>query len=312
MSIQYEYRIDDGQWQELGTSRLVTLANLDPGEYEVYARAANPDGVWSSSEHLIRIVVTPPWWETTIFYLVVLVIICGVIYWIYRSRVATIRKQQELRSETNKKIAEIEMKALRAQMNPHFIFNSINSVQSLITKGQSDEARHYLTRFAKLIRIVLNNSRAKFVRLSDDLEALRLYLELERFRFKNFDYRISVGDDIDPHFLEIPPMLLQPYVENAIWHGLSHKEGGGGLIEVRVERSGDLVVLHIIDNGIGRERAGALQTRSRSKQTSLGMRITEDRLSILSELYGETANVQVIDLKDPTGTHIRITLPVPE
>ncbi|MDX1477542.1 MAG: histidine kinase [Saprospiraceae bacterium] len=312
LATQYRYRINDGQWIDLGTSRNITLANASPGRYRLAAKAANADGHWCPEKQLLTIIVTPPWWRTNLFYILCALSVAGFAFVLYRNRIRQMRRKEQERIRINKLIAETEMKALRAQMNPHFIFNSLNSVQSLIAKKDFAEAKYYLSRFSQLIRQVLKNSRHKFVKLQDDLDALTAYLELEKFRFKNFTYKIAIGDGIDPDFIEVPPLVMQPYVENAIWHGLKHKTDGPGKIEIAITRNTDMVSIRIEDNGIGREQAQRLRTRSRSKQESLGMQITSDRLGLLQALYGHEARVQVTDLVDPPGTVVRIDLPIPD
>ena len=312
----YAYKLEgpaagSGTWNELGTSRLATLGNMSPGGYTLHARAANPDGVWSEEKVLLKFQISPPFWRTLWFYaLIAFLIICGLTT-LYLLRIRQIQQKERLKSEFNKKIAEIELKALQAQMNPHFLFNSLNSVKSLIGKKENRKATLYLTRFSQLIRQVLNNSMSKFVKLSDELEALRLYLDLESMRFQDkFDFQIEVGEDVNADFVEVPPLLLQPYVENAIWHGLLPKENGQRLLTVEVRRSGDFIQMMVEDNGIGRKNAQQLRSKTGNRRQSLGMRITDDRLKILHAIYGSEARVEVQDLTDPTGTRVTIHLPL--
>lgn len=143
--------------------------------------------------------------------------------------------QQNLKKEYDRRIAETEMKALRAQMNPHFLFNVLNSIKLFMVQNDAQKASIYLTKFSRLIRLILNNSKNKMVCLSDELEALKLYIEMENFRFDNkFDYSIRIDEEIEKDIIKIPPLILQPYVENAIWHGLMHKEDGRGKLVVQI------------------------------------------------------------------------------
>lgn len=314
---QYAYRINDRPWIQSGTNRRISLANTAPGTYRIYAKASNADNVWSEQRELLSIHIQPPWWRTPWFYALLVLGTLFIIYLIYQYRINEIKKQEAKQTAFDKKIAEIEMKALRAQMNPHFLFNSLNSVKSLISKGENVPATAYLTRFSQLIRQVLNNSRKKFIRLNDELNALRLYLELEAMRFADsFEYEICVGENVNPDFLEIPPMILQPFVENAIWHGLMHKLKGPRKVLISIERKEDLVLMQVEDNGIGRKAARDLQTRSKSKQESLGIQITQDRLQLIRDLYGTSAEISIEDMygqdQNPKGTRVRITLPIPE
>lgn len=188
------------------------------------------------------------------------------------------KKQVELQQQSS----DLKMQALRAQMNPHFIFNCLSSINKFILKNESQAASDYLTRFSRLIRRVLTNSQLSMIPLSDEIEMLKLYLDMERLRFDNaFDYNIVYANTIEPETIYIPPMLLQPFCENAIWHGLMHKEGKGKLeIEMRTENR----ELHcmITDNGIGRLKAAELKSKSGERQNSLGLKITSERLALFN------------------------------
>lgn len=316
-STQYAFQINDQPWQSIGSDRKLTLSNLSSGTYMINAKASNSDGIWSDEKVVLTFQILPPWWKTKWFYLVVLLTFLGSILTLYRYRIQQTKTKERRQTELNKRFAEIELKALQAQMNPHFLFNSLNSVKSFISKGENALAANYLTQFSKLIRLILNNSREKFVRLNDELEALSLYLDLESARFgASFNYEIKVGDNVSSDFLEVPPMLLQPFVENSIWHGLLHKEVGDRNLKVEIIRSGDLIKMIVEDNGIGRAAAAKLQTRSSSKKESLGMKITQDRLDLLRSIYGGGASIRIEDLIDSQnkvkGTRVIITLPIPE
>jgi len=228
--------------------------------------------------------------------------------------------QSSLKEEFNKKITEIETTALRAQMNPHFLFNVLNSIKYYMVQNDARTASRYLTKFARLIRLILNNSKSHMVQLDDELKALELYIEMENFRFNDkFDYEIVIADEIETEQIEIPPLILQPYVENAIWHGLMHKEDGRGKLQVKVlpsEEDERTIRFIIEDNGIGREKAAVLKTRSATRHKSVGTKITQDRIEMTNKLYDIKASVKIIDLKDefterPLGTRIVVHLPIP-
>jgi ligand-binding sensor domain-containing protein/putative methionine-R-sulfoxide reductase with GAF domain/anti-sigma regulatory factor (Ser/Thr protein kinase) len=230
-----------------------------------------------------------------------------------RSEEERVQTQQMLIS-TQQKMAEAEMQALRAQMNPHFIFNCLNSINRYIVKSDQATASLYLTRFAKLIRLILDNSNSKNVILSNELEALKLYIEMEALRFdKKFDYRIIVDEGVNTDSIEVPPLIIQPYVENAIWHGLLHKEVAGQLtIHVSMVTEGMLQCI-IEDNGVGREQAKELKSKSATTRKSLGIKLTEDRISLVNKHARLNASVDIIDLVDdgqPRGTKVIIKIPV--
>lgn len=222
-------------------------------------------------------------------------------------------KRDKLKLETAKNKAIFEQKALRAQMNPHFIFNSLNSIQKYILQDQSQEAYDYLAKFSKLIRQVLMNSERSNITIKDEIDLLKLYVELEQRRFKNrFDYSINCSDKVPLDF-KLPIMLIQPFVENAIWHGLMNLgKAKHGLLAIDFKLEQNNLKIQIKDNGIGRE-AAALK-RKDSEYRSVGMMFTQKRLELLKESSDAKANVEIIDLKDEdgraNGTLVEIKLPL--
>jgi sensor histidine kinase YesM len=222
---------------------------------------------------------------------------------------------EQLELNFEQQLSEIQMMALRAQMNPHFIFNCLNSIQLYTTSNDAAKASDYLNRFSQLIRLVLENSRSEQVTLSNELEALRLYLEMEAMRFKDkLRFHIDVDADLDTDLIDIPPLLLQPYVENAIWHGLMHKPEGG-LVQVKVESmQEDCLRITITDDGIGRARAMELKSLSATRHKSFGMKVTGERISLINRLYQTHTRVQVHDLTDaagsPAGTEVVLEIPI--
>jgi LytS/YehU family sensor histidine kinase len=196
-------------------------------------------------------------------------------------------------------------------MNPHFVFNCLSSINRFILVNQPDEASAYLTKFSRLIRLILDNSRTETVPLNKELEALQLYVEMEQMRFTDhFEYRLEVTDGVQTEHVEVPPLLIQPFVENAIWHGLMHKKAPG-LLQVRVFYEGKKLCVEVEDNGIGRQRAMELKSRSATVNKSLGMRVTAERLEVINQLYGTNAEVTTVDLKDENGeaigTRVRVS-----
>ncbi|MEO6721564.1 MAG: histidine kinase [Ferruginibacter sp.] len=213
------------------------------------------------------------------------------------------------------KQAEIEMRALRAQMNPHFIFNSLNSINKYILKSDHANASRYLTRFAKLIRLILDNSNSKEVALSNELEALKLYIEMEALRFSNrFIYEIIIDENVCADNLQVPPLIIQPYVENAIWHGLLHKESGGKLTVDIKTINDNMLQCTIEDNGIGRAKASELKSKSAPSNKSLGMKLTEERINILNQYASMNASIKIIDLTnnagEASGTKVILAIPI--
>lgn len=205
-------------------------------------------------------------------------------------------ESEKTRAEFQQKAVEMEMQALRSQMNPHFIFNCLSSINHFIIKNEPETASDYLTRFSRLIRMVLNYSRKRQILLEDELEMLQLYLDMEKIRFRDsFEYTIIYDKSIDAGAIYIPPLLLQPFAENAIWHGLMHKEGRGYLdIEMHLEDEG-LLRCSITDNGVGRKKADELKQRNYDKRKSVGLAITKQRLSLLN---GDEACKDFYDVQD--------------
>lgn len=216
------------------------------------------------------------------------------------------------RSNKQKKIANnlLALKSLRSQMNPHFIFNALNSVNQFIAQNDERTANRYLTNFSTLMRSVLDNSELDFIPLTKEIEQLKLYLDLEHTRFKDtFDYKINIDKTITLEQFEIPPMLIQPYVENAVWHGLRYLQNKG-LLEVNINyKDKESIQIDIIDNGIGREKSKQLKSVNQLKNKSTGMRNIQERINILNEIYHDKAAVSISDLKqDKTGTKVVLTL----
>ena len=208
------------------------------------------------------------------------------------------------------------MQALRAQMNPHFIFNCLNSINRFIFMNETKVASDYLTRFSRLIRMVLLHSQKKLVALEDELEMLRLYLDLERLRFKDaFDYSITTTNIVDAGAIFIPPLLLQPFCENAVWHGLMHKETKGHLnIIISEVNSEEEKVLHCVieDDGIGREKAAELKSKSAENEKSMGLKITTERLALLNQENNFSTFYKIEDVlnkdNEVVGTRVQLKI----
>ena len=222
------------------------------------------------------------------------------------------RKEQQL-AEMQQQKAELEMQALRAQMNPHFIFNSLSSINMFILENNRLQASEYLSKFSRLVRLILQNSQEAFIPLERELEALQLYLELESLRFENkFEYKISVNENVDTTVLKVPPLVIQPYAENAIWHGLMHKREKGHLeIELYLEET--ILFCKITDDGVGRKYATELKRKSSLGHRSMGMRITADRIAMVQQEreLGTHINIRDLILADGSagGTEVLLKLP---
>ena len=236
-------------------------------------------------------------------------------------------REKKVEQDFARRTAALKMTALRSQMNPHFLFNSLNSINWFVLKKQTEKASDYLTKFSHLIRMILQNSDLQTIPLSDELTALRLYIEMESLRFEHkFTYEISVDDSIDSRFVSVPPMILQPYVENAIWHGLLHKPQDDGHLSVTIHKqeNGSKLKVVIEDNGVGRPLSGRrhaehrhaeqLPSRTATKKKSMGSKIAADRIKALAKLLGQKADIQLIDLVDTdnlaAGTRVIVEIPI--
>ncbi|MDA9773642.1 histidine kinase [Saprospiraceae bacterium] len=295
-----QYRFDEESWRTT-SSRYIDLSEASYGNQILEVKAGNIDGYWSEIKSY-EIKINRPWYLAWWFHLILFLLTISTFYLLYKWKLGQELKIQKQQLDIDKQIAEIELKALKAQMNPHFVFNSLNSVKALILEQKSDEAITYLTSFSNLIRKILNNSNDKFIRLQDELQTVKLYLELESLRFDEaFSYSIEVDPQVSVDFVEIPALLLQPFIENAIWHGLLPKSMGDKRLKIHIEKVGEFIDISIEDNGIGRKAAQLIKTRSRSKNTSLGMTINNQRIQLLKQLYGNEASVDIIDLKDESN-----------
>jgi LytS/YehU family sensor histidine kinase len=298
--------------------------------FNLRVKAANSYRVLA--EKSIILFITPPWSTKLWFRIGLIVCVAALFYALIRRRLHQKFRLQLERSEKEKqfaelqhKTAELEIKALRAQMNPHFIFNSLNSINMFILENNKQEASDYLSKFSKLVRMILQHSQEAFISLDRELEALRLYLELESLRFgERFEYKISVSE-VDSTMVKIPPLIIQPYAENAIWHGLMHLPGRSqgtpseqagkkekGHLEIELYIKDKILFCKITDDGIGRKKAAELRSKSSLTKKSMGMRITADRVAILQKEQNENS-ISVNDLVYPdgsaAGTEVLIKMP---
>ena len=304
----------DQEWSNPGTEDYIKYTNLAPGRYTFKVRSCNNEGVWNTHETSFTFRIRSPFYSTWWFILLCLLFVFLAIYTVFSLRIRNIKRKQKEEFERRVEMSKVELKALRSQMNPHFIFNSLNAIQHYIFNTKSDEAIKYLNKFARLVRIILNNSEKPSVTVGEDLEALKLYLQLEQMRFEEkFDYEITMDSSVDPDYDIMPPLLMQPYVENAILHGLNPMATKGKL-NIHLSSENNFLICTITDNGIGREKASEIRrTMPFNKHKSMGMKITEDRLKILNEINNSQLSVNITDLKDEEGHALgtRVELFVP-
>jgi hypothetical protein len=311
----YSVKLSDVEknWTNIGLRSQVDYRNLAPGHYTLMIKTNSGDLENEANYAIISFIISPPFWKQAWFYTLLGAIIITVVYLLYRYRVNTIKKQEALKSEYNRLVNETEIKALRSQMNPHFIFNSLNAINRYILKNEKKEASEYLSKFSKLIRLILDNSRQTKIPLSQDLNALCLYLELEKLRFQdNFSYSIHIDDAISTESVFIPPLLIQPIVENAIWHGLLPKVAASH-IQITMKLNGIFLDCTVEDNGIGRKKSAEMKTGQVLEKSSVGIHATEQRLRLLFNNDKAKKLLEITDLFDITGNPAgtRVTLHIP-
>jgi tetratricopeptide (TPR) repeat protein len=250
--------------------------------------------------------------------LMLLIVVGVLLYYVFRQRILLTTKSNEAKeADFRRQLTELEMKALRAQINPHFLFNCINAINLMIRKGENDEACLYLGKFSKLVRLILENAEASAVTLESEIALIESYIQLEELRFPGkIAYTISVDQSIGSQHTYLPSMVLQPVVENAIWHGIVHKQNDEkGFINIDVKQNGHQLHCTIEDNGVGRAKAEQLRDRSLLNHKSMGMKITEERLRLLSR-KPTGQSIEITDLKDssdhPCGTRVTIHIPISE
>lgn len=314
--VLYSYKLEnyDKDWSPSTEINNTKYDNLPPGKYTFKVKSCNNEGIWNIEPAIFKFIIKSPFYKTWWFIVICVLSVTAIVIVIFRLRVRQIKQKQQTEFEHLVEVSKAELTALRAQMNPHFVFNALNSIQHYILNSKGEEAVKYLSKFAKLIRIILNNSEKPITTINEDIEAIKLYLELEKMRFENkFDYSIEVDSSIDGDYDEIPPMLIQPYLENAILHGINPKEGIGH-ISINIKVVNQFIKISIKDDGIGREKSKAVQSlQPAARHKSLGMKITKDRVRILNTIHQSNLNVNIIDLyndkKEPIGTQVDIFIP---
>ena len=311
-SFQFCYRVrgQNAQWTCLADSNTFTLLKLKPGttilEYGTRSSIDNPENT-----RLVTINAEAATWEKSWFRFTVAFGLVALLLIYYQNRIRYIRREAQLREKYTRQLSEVQLLALRSQMNPHFLFNTINSINHFILKSDREAASGYLGKFSRLMRQVLQNSQQDMLTLQQELEAIQLYVELEQLRYDHkFSFVLDIDSDIVTSEVLIPPLVIQPFLENAIWHGLAPRLKGGELyLGIRQESSSVFIVIR--DNGIGRQNA---KKHTSSSKISLGASLVQNRIEVISQLYRMEAKVETIDLYardgNAAGTEIRIQLPL--
>ncbi|MEO6610584.1 MAG: two-component regulator propeller domain-containing protein [Chitinophagaceae bacterium] len=303
---KYYYQLSgvNKDWVNADIKPSAAYTNLQPGEYTFSVKADSENGETEVTS--FKIIITPPFWKTWWFKALVLLSAGACIFWLLKRRIKFIRHEAEMKQ----KIAETEMMALRAQMNPHFIFNCLNSIDNLIQTNEKEKATLYLSKFARLIRSILETSKNNTVACWKDMETLTLYLELEELRWdKKIAYKITIADEIQNGDYKVPPLIIQPFVENAIHHGLLNKTGTDKKLIIDVSVSNNRIHYSIQDNGVGRTQAALYTQLNKPSHESMGMQITTSRINLFNQ--DKNVSVKITDLyeeQQPAGTKVEVEL----
>lgn len=320
-AVRYRWKLEgfDAGWSPASAEHSIVYSNISPGNYTFLVKACNEDGVWNPVPAKIIIEIAAPFWQSKWFVIFVVFVLSLSIAGLFHLQSRRLRKKamaQQQRLQLEKEVVELEQKALRLQMNPHFIFNALNSIQSQIGTGSEQQARYYLAKFSRLMRQILDNSRSASISLEEEIRTLENYLLIEQFCNGNrFDYRIDTDERLEPDFIHLPPMLLQPFVENAIKHGFRFNDPAKrGKITIVFRESGNMLECIVQDNGIGRERSAELNRNSKETyHRSTALLVTQERLDLLSG-GGRRAYLEIMDLINEqgtaSGTRVLIRIPV--
>jgi sensor histidine kinase YesM len=299
----------DQEWISAGKRKYVSYTNLKGGNYNFRLQVLVNKEV--KSELSLPLFVETPFWKTTLFYTLIVLFSIAMVYALFRYRTRRIKKEEALKTRYNSMINELEMKALRAQMNPHFLFNSLNSIRYYVLQEEFENATGYITKFSKLLRLILHNSRQNQITLAEELEMVRIYIEFEQMRYDNsFEYEEVIDQKLNPAEILIQPMTIQPFLENAIWHGLMPKESDRQL-KLELTKDKGMLRITIEDNGVGREVSSRKRSNGELAGTkSYGLQIIRERFEVLANMRGKRSDFEIEDLKDsrnnPAGTRVSI------
>ena len=303
----FSYRLKGltDNWSKPEKNNIASYTSLPPGEYSFELRSANSDGKWSDQIKSIKISILPAWWQTWWFWLLAAIALASIIAFAVVRRIKAIRYEASLKQQ----MAELEIKGLHAQMNPHFIFNSLNSIKEMILEDQKQNASRYLSKFAQLIRTSLEQSRQTFITIKQCADHLQQYLEMEKLRFEDFSYSIEIDNELSAEETQIAPMLVQPLVENAIWHGLRNKQNDRKLF-IRFRKENNRVICEVEDNGVGLHQSVKSKSSTLQPHRSLGITNIRERLTLLNEKYNMSCSLNILDKADVTGRNGNGTLAI--
>lgn len=311
-----QYKINDGNWQTLASaSRTLSLPSLASGKYNLLIRAYNEDGVSTDGNVELNFIIQAPFYKQLWFIGIVVLAVLASLFYFFSIRLKNIKQKNLLLSQKMKLEQDLQqsmLSSIKSQMNPHFLFNALNTIQSYIYTNDKENASQYLGKFSQLTRMILDMSNKDIVAVAEEIKALNLYLELEQLRFEDkLQYQFNIDENISIETAYIPSMLVQPYVENAIKHGLLHKKDNWQLT-LSFTKQGNGIFVLVDDNGIGRKRSNELN-RTKAKHQSFATAANQKRLEILNRDAKQNIGIEVIDKIDadgnPQGTTIKLFIP---
>jgi ligand-binding sensor domain-containing protein len=313
--ITYHYKLAglDNDWKTT-TENNLDYKSLPAGDYKLQLYAINKYGV-KSNTITIKFSVAAPFWKTIWFYLLLAAIVFAGIMLLFNRRNKKTKQRLEEKNNFQKQFAALEQQALQSQMNPHFIFNCLNSIQQYIFTNEKEKANLYLTDFASLIRQTLDISSQQTITVAEEASYLKKYLDMERMRFgDNFSYSITIDDSFNAEEIQMPALLLQPYVENSLRHGIRYKKEGGGKVDISFSVKHNNLYCTIKDNGVGRDKAATFKGRQHIEYQSKGMNLTNKRIELLNAINETKIAVTITDLKNndntAAGTLVEINIPI--
>ena len=307
---QFTYKLNNAEsWTDLKSQRSISLLSLSPGSYNIQLKATGKSG--EQKLNTFTFIIEAPFWQRAWFIGGCILVLFGLLYYFFRRRIKQVRQKANI----DKLLAQTEMKALHAQMNPHFIFNSLNSIREMVLNNENKEASHFLSKFAQLIRMTLDQSRQSFISLRNTIDYLQRYAEMEQVRNSHFTFRLLADEELDPDETVLPPMLIQPFIENAIWHGTTgtHKNIN---ISVDFKRQLSQLICIIDDDGIGVEQSlKKKKENDSSMHQSVGIANIKNRMQLLNEKYNMQCSIEIEDKSSTSGgkekgTLVTLTLPL--
>ena len=317
----YQYRLlpADTNWITVSANEnTIRFSSLAPGNYTFQSRVVNEDGIMSKNASELKFLIKKPWWLQWWFLILVLLLASLLVYVIFKNRIKANQqklKEELARSKIQEELRQSQLSSLKAQMNPHFMFNALNSIQEFILTNDKRAANMYMGKFADLMRMTLDMSNKNEISLEDEIKMLELYLQLEALRFEEkFHYSISLGEKVNPADIYLPSMLIQPYVENAVKHGLLHIQSEKELTIIFGMEHNNILTCTITDNGIGRKRSSEMNDMRQKRYTSFATGATQKRLELLNHERTSAIAVTYDDLHDTkgnaAGTKVILKIPV--